>query len=111
MMIAPTILTILCLASLTQALKFELKATLEADAVPFCLSEFIGNEVLVSGHIEVGNGYNQKVNIEIHDLGNPGNQYFAKKDVKGNVKYTFTTHDSADVFFCFSNYLDKGLII
>ena len=100
---------LLCLASLARSLKFELAATLETDNVPFCLSEFIGNEVLISGHVEVGNGYNQKVNLEIHDLGNPGNKYFVKKDVKGNVKFTFTTHDSADVFFCFTNALDNGI--
>lgn len=94
------------LLSLACAVKFELPATSEGNTI--CISQYMAKDILSSVTVDVGNGGNQKVSILVKDKSPSANQFYSKPDLNNNNKFAFTTHEWADVDFCFTNTLNKG---
>ncbi|KAI8815347.1 emp24/gp25L/p24 family/GOLD-domain-containing protein [Cladochytrium replicatum] len=73
-----------------------------------CVEHFVANENLVTAVVEIGPGENQNIDIEVFDTSPAHNKYFTRNNAEGTVKFSFTSHDSADVRFCFTNTLKPG---
>lgn len=99
------LVTLLALIASTNALKFKLPGATEGHT--HCVSQYVGSEILVAGFVDIGPGSNQKIDLTITEKQDPANQYFSKVNIKGSVKFTFTTHHHTDMVFCFKNTLDK----
>jgi len=100
-------LKVLLLAiSVASAVKFDLESTLEGTTS--CISQYIPKDILCSAILDIAVGANQKVSIIVRDKSPSSNQFYSKPDLSGQVKFSFTTHEWADVDFCFTNTLAPG---
>lgn len=98
------------IVSLTSALKFDL-AAVTSDRIAEgtkCLSQYVPNDVLVHTTINVGEGYNQRVQFEVVDDSEGRNIYTKKTNVEGEHRNTFNTNRDGEVLFCFTNILNEG---
>jgi hypothetical protein len=68
------------------------------DKDPLCVTQFFSKEALVSGSLELDKG---QIKVDIYDQGKHENKYFSKS-VSERTKFTFTTHESGEINFCFS---------
>ncbi|TPX67538.1 hypothetical protein SpCBS45565_g03688 [Spizellomyces sp. 'palustris'] len=105
-----TAASLLCIAvlfsSLSNALKFDLQAS-HTPGTKRCVIQYIGDNKLVVGNVNVADGENQRVDVEVYDKPHD-NKYWNKRGVSGEQKFAFTTHDDAAVYFCFTNTLEAG---
>ncbi|KAI9100475.1 endoplasmic reticulum vesicle protein 25 [Phlyctochytrium arcticum] len=97
---------VLLLATNVLAVKFYVHAT-HNPGTRRCISQFIADDKLVIGNIEISDGDFQKIDVEVFDNTEHNNRYWSKKGVSGVEKFTFTTHDDAEVQFCFTNTLES----
>ncbi|KAJ3194909.1 vesicle coat component [Irineochytrium annulatum] len=99
---------ILAACQLCSAVKFELPAAL-GSGNRRCILQYMQKDVLAVGHFELGDGYNQRIDVEIYDDYTIANKYWTKSNVPtGSQKFTFTTHNAANVYYCFTNTLSEG---
>ncbi|KAI9284209.1 emp24/gp25L/p24 family/GOLD-domain-containing protein [Umbelopsis sp. AD052] len=59
--------------------------------------------------VKVGEGYNQRVDLEIFDDSESINKYATRRDVgEQGARLAFSTHADASIFVCFTNTLSDG---
>ncbi|KAL3896214.1 MAG: hypothetical protein SGCHY_004215 [Lobulomycetales sp.] len=65
--------------------------------------------MLCTANLVVG-GFKQsgQVDVRVFDTSSSSNEYQIKVDVTGSTKFSFTTHEWADVKFCFMSKLAPG---
>lgn len=109
-----TLLTTLLLALIlsvsfqpTNAVKFDLQA-LPLPGNTRCLAQFLPKDTLIVGTITIGPGYNQRVDVEVKDDSEHENSYYKKFNVEESTKFSFTTHEYTNIYFCFTNSLYEG---
>ncbi|KAG0909807.1 hypothetical protein G6F57_008509 [Rhizopus arrhizus] len=92
------------------AVHFDLPAvTIEhAEEGTKCFSQYVPQDTLVLAVINVGEGYNQRLNFEILDDSETPNVYVKKNDVSGELRNAFNTNKEGEVYVCFENILDNG---
>lgn len=92
------------------AVKFNLYASTEGNE--YCLSQYISKDLLCTTYLEVldsGAG-EQSMSVVVKDKSLSSNQFYSKPDLSvGKTKFSFKTHEWADVEFCFTNTLPYGL--
>ncbi|CEG74030.1 hypothetical protein RMATCC62417_09303 [Rhizopus microsporus] len=110
----PTALGLFFVASLfaavANAIHFDLPAVTSdhIEEGTKCFSQYVPHDTLVLAVVNVGDGYNQRVNLEIRDNNETPNVYVKKSDVNGELRNAFTTNGEGEVLVCFSNVLDDG---
>nr|ODN83842.1 endoplasmic reticulum vesicle protein 25 [Cryptococcus depauperatus CBS 7841] len=103
----PSSLFLLSLLTVAFAVKFDLEA--EYSPKPKCIWNFASAHSLVIVTANVPAAPDQRVDIKIVDGSERGNVYLSKKDIKGETRLAVTTHESADVGVCMTNwYLGHG---
>ncbi|KAK9728632.1 vesicle coat component [Basidiobolus ranarum] len=95
------------LCGITQALKFDLQAYPTSYNVKKCISQWVPRDTLVMVTIKAGQGYNQRIDVEISDDSPASNIYLNKGDIT-EKKVALTTQAHADVKVCFTNTLAEG---
>ncbi|KAI9472367.1 MAG: emp24/gp25L/p24 family/GOLD-domain-containing protein [Benjaminiella poitrasii] len=110
MYIRSFLLVISTFLALTSAIKFELGAVTKDryEEGTKCLSQYVTKDTFVLATVNVGDGYNQRVELEITDNTENRNVYIKKSNVNGELRNAFTTHADGDVLVCFTNVLDDG---
>ena len=130
----PSFFTLLALsgfAAITNAIKFDLPAVTK-DRVfegTKCLAQYVPKDTLVLATVNVGEGFNQRVELEvilglnatdctlltvpplffqILDDAENRNVYTKKSNVNGELRNAFNTNNDGDVMVCFTNILDDG---
>ncbi|KAI9251224.1 emp24/gp25L/p24 family/GOLD-domain-containing protein [Sporodiniella umbellata] len=105
--IALLLATVFC--AVTNAVHFELRAVKPelAEEGTKCFSQYVAKDTLVLAVLNVGEGYNQRVNIRIEDDSEPANIYVKKEHISGELRNAFTTNKEGEVFICVENILDK----
>ncbi|KAI3406192.1 ERV25 [Candida oxycetoniae] len=98
-------LSLLCaffLSYLASALHMEIPAL--ANPHPVCIRDFVQENqmVVVNVYTDGYKGDNQRLDMKITD--SVGNTYATRKNIVGNVKLAFTSHNNAAVDICFKNY-------
>ncbi|KAI8620976.1 emp24/gp25L/p24 family/GOLD-domain-containing protein [Chytriomyces sp. MP71] len=99
--LALTVVLALC----ADALKFELPSA-PPGGVRRCVKQYILADTLVVGHYEVGpdNNGGQRVDVEIFDDAPVASKYYHKNSVgDSSQKFTFNTHETANIHYCFTN--------
>ncbi|KAF7722983.1 vesicle coat component [Apophysomyces ossiformis] len=99
------------LLALACAVSFDLRAVTAENAEngKRCLSIFAPKNVQMLAAVKVGNGYNQRVNVEIKDDSEPANEYLNKRDISSEpLRFVFETKATGVVSICFANVLDSG---
>ncbi|KAI7880638.1 hypothetical protein K492DRAFT_177713 [Lichtheimia hyalospora FSU 10163] len=105
------VLVVACiLCSLTSAVKFDLHAVAPAniETGKRCLSHYVPKDTLVLATVNVGTGYNQRVDLEIVDDAETPNVYAKKKGISGENRNAFNTLANSVVHTCFTNVLPEG---
>ncbi|KAJ3075760.1 vesicle coat component [Podochytrium sp. JEL0797] len=95
----------LLLAASSFALKFEL-ASAPPGGNRRCVKQYILSDTLVVGNYEIGpdNGGAQRIDVEIFDDAPIASKYYHKNNViEGSQKFTFNTHGTANIHYCFTN--------
>jgi len=95
-------------ASATQ-ISFDLSASYPHSAQKKCLSYWLNKGTHVTAQFKTPAASGQKVNFEIFDNSFNGNQYGTKNDFSDQT-LVFTPQENSEVFFCFWNVLDDGLV-
>ncbi|KAH8551882.1 emp24/gp25L/p24 family/GOLD-domain-containing protein [Umbelopsis sp. PMI_123] len=98
-------------ASIVSAIKFDLEAYPSSTAFAHrkCLSQHVGDNTMVIVTVKVGEGYNQRVDLEIYDDSESINKYATRRDVgEQGARLAFSTHADASIFVCFTNTLSEG---
>ncbi|KAI9346898.1 emp24/gp25L/p24 family/GOLD-domain-containing protein [Obelidium mucronatum] len=96
---------LLALAALALGLKFDL-ASAPPGGTRRCVKQYITAETLVVGHYEIGpDAHNsQRIDVEIFDDAPIASKYYHKNNVnEGSQKFTFNTHETANINYCFTN--------
>ncbi|KAG2236907.1 hypothetical protein INT48_002720 [Thamnidium elegans] len=109
----PSFLTLLVLSSIlavVTAIKFDLPAVTQERVFEGtkCLSQYVPRDTMVLVTINVGEGYNQRVELEILDDTESRNVYLKKPNVNGDLRNAFSTKVDGEVMVCFTNVLDDG---
>lgn len=123
------LLVVACfLSSLTLAVKFDLHAVAPAntESGKRCLSQYVPKDTLVLATVNVGTGYNQRVDLEVNsakqyaiawsietckqivDDAETPNVYAKKKGISGENRNAFNTLADSVVHTCFTNVLPEG---
>ncbi|KAI8353308.1 emp24/gp25L/p24 family/GOLD-domain-containing protein [Choanephora cucurbitarum] len=98
------------LMATANAIKFDLPAVTK-DRVfegTKCLAQYVAKDTLVLATVNVGEGFNQRVELEILDDAENRNVYTKKSNVNGELRNAFNTNNDGDVMVCFTNILDEG---
>ncbi|KAG1054559.1 hypothetical protein G6F43_003429 [Rhizopus delemar] len=98
------------LTATVNAIHFDLPAfTIEhAEERTKCFSQYVPDDTLVLAVVNIGEGYNQRVNLEILDDSETPNVYVKKNDVSGELRNAFNTNKEGEIYICFENILDSG---
>lgn len=74
---------------------------------PVCIRDFVAENQMVVVNIKTDGrkGDGQRLDLNITD--SVGNEYRNKKDILGEVKVAFTSHNNAAFDICFTNYQEK----
>ncbi|KAG1469862.1 hypothetical protein G6F56_003015 [Rhizopus delemar] len=104
------LLLVASLCTLVNAIHFELHAVTNEhlEEGTKCFSQYVPHDTLVLAVVNVGEGYNQHVNLEILDDSETPNIYVKKKDISGELRNAFNTNKEGEVYVCFENVLDNG---
>ncbi|KAJ2955976.1 hypothetical protein NQZ79_g8117 [Umbelopsis isabellina] len=108
------ILLLSLLAAFVSAIKFDLAASPSSTAYADrkCLSQYVSENTMVIVTVKVGEGYNQRVDLEIYDDSDSINKYATRRDVgEQGAKLAFNTHTDASIIVCFTNTLSEVLIV
>ncbi|GEQ66986.1 hypothetical protein JCM33374_g649 [Metschnikowia sp. JCM 33374] len=94
------------LVALAAALQLEVPA--QDSATPVCIRDFVGKDqvVVINVKTDGSKGDGQKLQLTVTDT--LGNQFSRKNDIVKDIRVSFTTHDSAAIDICFTNFLDRG---
>ncbi|SAM03154.1 hypothetical protein [Absidia glauca] len=97
---------------LTQAVKFDLPAALSdrTDTTQRCLSQFVAKDTQVLITVNTGEGYNQRIDLEVSQDGPVPNVYTRKRDLQHSFANAFDTISEGLVTMCFTNTLDEGFV-
>ncbi|KAL1916891.1 uncharacterized protein VTP21DRAFT_5088 [Calcarisporiella thermophila] len=103
------LLVLLLAAGRASAIKFDLPARTPEYASEHrkCLFTYVPHDTLVVVTVKVGDGYNQKVDMEIFDHSPQHNEYGRRRDLT-DARVAFNTHADSEVSVCFTNTLDEG---
>ncbi|KAI8092949.1 emp24/gp25L/p24 family/GOLD-domain-containing protein [Halteromyces radiatus] len=107
----PCLLSILFIFTLiAQAVRFDLTASQADRPEPRqrCLSQFVAKDTQVYITVNVGNGYNQRVDLKVSQDGDVPNVYTRKRDLQQSFANAFNTISEGQVKVCFTNTLDEG---
>lgn len=74
---------------------------------PVCIRDFVAENQMVVVNIKTDGrrGDGQRLDLRITD--SVGNEYRSKKDIFGEVKVAFTSHNNAAFDVCFTNHREK----
>ena len=105
-MLLSTIITCVTFAvGFVSSISFDLPSQSASESIknPFCLSVFIGTDVLVSGFVKSSAAVGSRLDLSISD--SKGNVAFAKNGVSEEVRFTFRTNapEPRDYHICFYN--------
>ncbi|KAI9354776.1 emp24/gp25L/p24 family/GOLD-domain-containing protein [Pilaira anomala] len=105
-----TLLVLSSILAVVKAIKFDLPAVTQDHVFQGtkCLSQYVPRDTMVLVTVNVGEGYNQRVELEILDDTDSRNVYLKKPNVKGELRNGFTTKVDGEVMVCFTNILDDG---
>ncbi|KAJ3242311.1 vesicle coat component [Chytriomyces hyalinus] len=87
------------------AIKFELPSA-PPGGVRRCVKQYIAADTLIVGHYEIGPDQSnmQRVDVEVFDDAAIASKYYHKNSVnEGSQKFTFNTHETANIHYCFTN--------
>ncbi|KAI8070649.1 emp24/gp25L/p24 family/GOLD-domain-containing protein [Gilbertella persicaria] len=107
----PSLFALLAFSSIVvNAIKFDLPAVSKDRAFEGakCLAQYVPKDTLVLATVNVGEGFNQRVELEILDDAETRNVYTKKSNVNGELRNAFNTNNDGDVIVCFTNILDDG---
>ncbi|ORZ11953.1 emp24/gp25L/p24 family/GOLD-domain-containing protein [Absidia repens] len=98
--------------ALTSAVKFDLMAATSEDMQVHqrCFSQYVPADTKVLVTINVGDGYNQRVDCEIKQDGEQSNVFGKKRDIKNDYTNAFDTLQDGEINICLSNTLDDGFV-
>ncbi|KAJ2901480.1 putative endoplasmic reticulum vesicle protein 25 protein [Zalerion maritima] len=96
--------TIFFLSSLTSALKLDL----EANKPQRCIRNFVAKDTLVVVTATVGGSRGDGMTVNMHVKDAVGNEYGRPRDVAGEQRILFTSHDNSAFDVCFENLLTGG---
>ncbi|KAG2190995.1 hypothetical protein INT46_011277 [Mucor plumbeus] len=104
------LLIISSILALVSAIKFDLPAVTHDrfSEGTKCLNQYVAKDTLVLATVNVGEGYNQRVELEILEEGETRNVYTKKTNVNGELRNAFNTNNDGEVMVCFTNVLDDG---
>ncbi|CAA9956466.1 vesicle coat component [Pyrenophora teres f. teres] len=95
---------------LAAALKFDLHPVSAHDSAKYerCIRNFVAREqlVVVTAILDGYRGDGQRVDMHIRDA--MGNDYHRPKDVVGENRYAFTSHEDSAFDVCFENIFTTG---
>lgn len=99
-------LAIVFVMGVTSALQVEIPAFENPE--PVCIRDFVGRDHLVVINLKTSGyqGDGQRLQLTVFDT--MGNQYSKKSDIYKDTRVSFTSHDSAAIDICLSNYLERG---
>lgn len=101
----PLLIALVLLLKVAEAINFDLPSQSPSESLknPFCLSVFIGTDVLVSGFVKTGPAVGTRLDVSISD--SKGNIAFAKNGISDEVRFTFRTNapEPRDYQICFFN--------
>lgn len=94
------------LLGLVSALQVEIVARESPE--PVCIRDFVGEHQLVVVNVKSDGhqGDGQKLQLTVYDT--LGNQFYKKNDINKDTRVSFTTHESAAVDICLTNFLDRN---
>ncbi|EGW31739.1 uncharacterized protein SPAPADRAFT_62336 [Spathaspora passalidarum NRRL Y-27907] len=100
-----SILIISFLCMLINALHMEIPSS--PNPSPVCIRDFVQKDQMVVINLKTdGNkGDGQRLDLKVTD--SVGNEYRNKRDILGEVKIAFTSHDNAAFDICFTNHQEK----
>ncbi|SAL95854.1 hypothetical protein [Absidia glauca] len=100
------------LVALTSAVKFDLKAAtaMEQEGPGRCFSQYVPKDTKVLVTVNVGQGYNQRVDCTIFEDGEQPNVFAKKRDIKDEYNNAFDTLQDGEINICFTNTLDDGFV-
>ncbi|KAI8065945.1 emp24/gp25L/p24 family/GOLD-domain-containing protein [Gongronella butleri] len=100
------------LVTCASAIKFDLIAASDQDQDVHrrCFAQYVPKDTKVLVTVNVGEGYNQRVDFEIFETGEHPNVFAKKKDIKNELVNAFDTLQDGDVNICFFNHLDEGFV-
>ncbi|KAJ3289180.1 vesicle coat component [Rhizoclosmatium sp. JEL0117] len=96
---------VVLLSTVATAIKFELTSA-PPGGFRRCVKQYITTDTLVVGHYEVGPDPHgsQRIDVEIFDDATIASKYYHKNSVsEGSQKFTFNTHETANIHYCFTN--------
>ncbi|KAI7871302.1 emp24/gp25L/p24 family/GOLD-domain-containing protein [Spinellus fusiger] len=101
---------VLTLCAFVEAVKFDLIAipSIRAHDEQRCISHYMAKDTLALVTVTVGQGYNQRVDIEVSDNSEHQTVYVSKRDISGELRNAFNTHENGIISVCFSNILEHG---
>ncbi|ORX62246.1 hypothetical protein DM01DRAFT_251897 [Hesseltinella vesiculosa] len=92
------------------AVRFDLAAEQEQLAVEKCLYQFVPMDTQVYLTIEVGDGYNQRVDVLVKGDEQQPTVYYRKKSAHGRLISTFNSVAEGNIAICVTNALDSGFM-
>lgn len=67
--------------------------------------------VVITANVQGSKDNKQQVDMTVLDGSSHQNVYQTKRDMKGETRMAITTHADADLGVCFTNTLDKGMLL
>ncbi|KAI9023662.1 emp24/gp25L/p24 family/GOLD-domain-containing protein [Phycomyces nitens] len=106
----PLLVLILGVLTVVKAVKFDLVAVTpdRAKENKRCLSQYVPKDTMILATVRIGQGYNQRVDLEIADDSPTPTVYVSKKDISNELRNAFNTHSDGVVSICFTNSLSEG---
>ncbi|CAO3619727.1 unnamed protein product [Cunninghamella echinulata] len=95
------------LATFSFAVRFDLHAHTDKIA-PKCFSQYVPKDTKVLVTVNVGEGYNQRVNFEVY--GETPNVLVKKQNIKNEFNNAFDASQDGDIKICFTNVLEEGFV-
>ncbi|KAI8880364.1 hypothetical protein K501DRAFT_255064 [Backusella circina FSU 941] len=106
-----TLFVLSTILALANAIKFDLFAVASdrSREGTKCLTQYVAKGTMVLATVNVGEGYNQRVELEITDDNEERQNIYAQKhDVSGELRNAFKTTADGEIMVCFTNILDDG---
>ncbi|ORZ15844.1 emp24/gp25L/p24 family/GOLD-domain-containing protein [Absidia repens] len=100
------------LVGLASAVKFDLLASTadKKDETIRCFSQYAPKDTKVLVTVNVGQGYNQRVDLNIYEHSEQTSVFAKKIDIKDEYNNAFDTLQDGEINICFTNTLDDGFV-
>ncbi|KAI8071802.1 emp24/gp25L/p24 family/GOLD-domain-containing protein [Gongronella butleri] len=75
-----------------------------------CIYQFVALDTQIFLTVEVGDGYNQRIDLSVTGEDEPPTVYYKKMALNNRVVSTFNSVAEGNIAFCFTNTLDEGFV-